>query len=136
MAYSETIDYATKGEVEIIDITQAMADVVARSGVDAGLVTAFVVGSTAAITTIELEPGLKMDFPDALERIAAKDGIYQHEADGHDDNGHSHIRASLIGPCLSVPIVNGKMPLGRWQQIVLMELDTRPRQRPVVIQVV
>jgi secondary thiamine-phosphate synthase enzyme len=136
VAYNKTIEVSTQGEVDIIDITETVSEVVSGSGITSGLVTVFVSGSTAALTTIEFEPGLKKDIPDALERIASKDAFYHHEATWHDDNGHSHVRASLIGPSLTIPVVNGKLPLGQWQQIVLLELDTRPRQRSIVIQVV
>ena len=94
-------------------------------------------GSTAALTTIEYEPGLvEEDMTAALERIAPREGRYAHEEAWHDDNGHSHIRASLIGPSLTVPIVDGVLPLGTWQQIVLIDFDTRPRTREVIVQVV
>ncbi|GIV07337.1 MAG: hypothetical protein KatS3mg017_0539 [Fimbriimonadales bacterium] len=100
-----------------------------------GIATVFVVGSTAALTTIEFEPGLVQDMHTALERIAPRNAPYAHEARWHDDNGHSHIRASLLGASLTVPIVGGRMTLGAWQQIVLIDFDTRPRTRTVHVQV-
>ena len=96
--------------------------------------TVLVVGSTAAITTLEFEPGLLKDIPRVLERIAPADDVYQHELTWHDDNGHSHVKAALLGPSITVPVADGRMTLGTWQQIVLIELDTRPRDRLVVVQ--
>lgn len=117
------------------DITGGVEQAILESGVVNGVVVVFVVGSTAAITTIEYEPGLVQDMHTAMERIAPRDAPYAHEARWHDDNGHSHIRASLLGPSLTVPIVNGRMTLGPWQQIVLIDFDTRPRTRTVHVQV-
>jgi secondary thiamine-phosphate synthase enzyme len=136
MVHTAELRYETAREGDMIDITEAVQQAVHESALKAGTVTVFVIGSTAAITTIEYEPGLHKDFPEALERIAPKDGQYEHEERWHDDNGHSHIRASLIGPSLTVPIVDGRLTLGTWQQIVLLELDTRPRQRQIVLQIV
>ena len=97
-----------------------------------GLICIFVPGSTASITTIEYEPGLKKDFPKALEKIAPKNIEYFHHNTWHDDNGRSHVKASLMGPSLTVPINNGKLIHGTWQQIVFVEFDTRPRQRNII----
>jgi len=94
------------------------------------------VGSTAAITTMEFEPGLVKDFPAALERAAPKSGVeYEHQRRWHDGNGHSHVKASLVGPSLSIPLVGGELVLGEWQQVVLVEFDIRPRARKVVVQI-
>ena len=101
-----------------------------------GIVTLFVVGSTAAITTIEYEQGLQRDFPSMLERIAPKGIEYEHDNTWHDDNGHAHIRASLIGPSLTIPFINGETSLGTWQQIVFVEMDTRSRKRKIVVQLI
>ena len=101
-----------------------------------GIVTLFIPGSTAALTTIEYEPGLKYDFPAMLSRIAPKTIKYQHDNTWHDGNGHSHVRASLLGPSLTVPVRNSSLTLGTWQQIVLIEMDTRPRHRSIVIQII
>jgi secondary thiamine-phosphate synthase enzyme len=101
------------------------------------MATFFVVGSTAAITTTEYEPGLvNHDIKAAFEKIAPANGRYEHEETWHDDNGHSHVRASLLGPSLTVPIVDGKLTLGTWQQIVLIDFDTRPRNRQVICQII
>ncbi|HEY7227023.1 MAG TPA: secondary thiamine-phosphate synthase enzyme YjbQ [Nitrososphaeraceae archaeon] len=132
---SKTIQLSSKGQDDVIDITKQVSDVVRGSNIENGTVTVFVAGSTAAITTIEYEPGLINDFPEMLSRIIPKNIEYDHDNTWHDGNGHSHVRASLIGPSLTVPIINGKLTLGTWQQIVLLEMDTRPRNRNVILQV-
>ena len=101
-----------------------------------GIITLFVIGSTAAITTIEYEPGLQQDFPNMLEKIAPKRIEYQHDNTWHDGNGHSHLKASLIGPSLTIPFINGQTSLGTWQQIVFVEMDTRSRERKIVVQII
>ncbi len=135
--YSDTLRLNTSREGHIIDLTRAVQEAVALSGATTGQVSAMVVGSTAALTTLEFEPGLvNHDIEAALEVLAPRDGVYAHEQTWHDDNGHSHVRAALIGPSLTLPILEGRIPLGTWQQIVLIELDTRPRDRQVVLTVV
>ena len=126
----------TKGEVDMVDITSDIKDVVRESKLKNGLVCVFVPGSTGAVTTIEYEPGLMKDFPRALEGIASKKDHYDHHETWHDDNGHSHVRASLMGPSLSLPFRNKKLLHGTWQQIVFVELDTRPRNRSISVQLV
>ena len=126
------LELRTKGESDILNITEEIADEIESSKIRNGVVTIFVKGSTAALTTIEYEPGLKHDFPALLERVAPRNIEYQHERTWHDGNGHSHVRASLIGPSLSVPIVDGRLTLGVWQQIVVLEFDTRSRVRTLV----
>jgi len=126
------LELRTKGESDILNITEEIADEIESSKIRNGVVTIFVKGSTAALTTIEYEPGLKHDFPALLERVAPRNIEYQHERTWHDGNGHSHVRASLIGPSLSVPIVDGRLTLGVWQQIVVLEFDTRSRVRSLV----
>jgi secondary thiamine-phosphate synthase enzyme len=126
------LEIRTKGEPDILNITEEIARAVESSKIMNGIVTIFVKGSTAALTAIEFEPGLKQDFPAMLERIAPRNIEYEHERTWHDGNGHSHVRASLIGPSLTVPIVEGKLVLGTWQQIVFLEMDTRSRVRIVV----
>lgn len=135
MVYSGRFTVATQGNDDMRDITGLVEQAILESGVVNGIATVFVVGSTAAITTIEYEPGLAQDMKAALERVAPRDAHYAHEARWHDDNGHSHIRASLLGPSLTVPIVNGHMTLGAWQQIVLIDFDTRPRSRTIHVQI-
>lgn len=128
--------FRTHREGEIIDITDKTQRVVESSRMRSGVAVLFVPGSTGAITTIEYEPGLLADLPIALERLAPKDASYEHEKRWHDGNGHSHIRASTIGPDLSVPFRDKKLTLGTWQQIVFLELDVRPRDRTVIVQLV
>jgi secondary thiamine-phosphate synthase enzyme len=122
-------------EDDIIDVTKQTSDAVRESELNNGIVNVFVAGSTAAVTTIEYEPGLRYDFPKMLSRIAPKDIQYRHDETWHDGNGHSHVRASLVGPSLTVPFSNGALLLGTWQQIVMLEMDTRPRERVLTIQI-
>ena len=129
---SERIECRTHGNDHVVDLTGALQEAVEATGVRMGQVALLVQGSTAALTTLEYEPGLvSHDVAAALERLAPRDGRYLHEETWHDDNGHSHIRASLIGPSLALPIVEGRVPLGTWQQVVLVDSDTRPRDRTV-----
>ena len=126
----------TRGEGDILDITNDVAEAVVESSLKNGIVTIFVPGSTGALTTIEYEPGLLKDLPNILERIAPKKLEYEHERRWHDGNGHSHVRASIIGSCLTVPFVNGRLPLGTWQQIVFLELDVHSRSRMLILQII
>ena len=130
------INLSTQGENDIIDITNNVKKILLESKLKNGIITLFVVGSTAAITTIEFESGLTKDFPNMLERIAPKDTEYEHDKTWHDGNGHAHVRASLIGPSLTIPFINGETSLGTWQQIVFVELDTSSRERKVVAQII
>ena len=133
---TKRIQIKSKGETDIIDITDKTSQAIKESKIKNGLVTVFVSGSTAAVTTIEYEPGLRYDFPEMLSRVAPKDIEYKHDNTWHDGNGHSHVRASLIGPSLTIPIVEGNMSLGTSQQIVLLEMDTRPRDRNLILQLI
>jgi len=118
-----------------VDITRDVQAVLQESGITSGLLTVFVPGATGAITTIEYEPGLVKDLPAALERLFPRDMHYAHH-DYHDDgNGHSHIRASFLKPSLSIPVVEGRLPLGTWQQIIFVDLDNRPRSRTLHVQI-
>ncbi len=137
MVKTETIAIKTKGNCDIINITEEVDTAVARSNIRSGAVTVFNIGSTAGITTTEFEPGLaNYDIKAAFEKIAPENARYEHEQTWHDDNGHAHVRASLLGPSLSVPIVDGRLTLGTWQQIILVDFDTRPRTRSVVCQII
>jgi secondary thiamine-phosphate synthase enzyme len=127
---------ATKGEGQMLDLTDGVARSVRESGISEGTVTVFVPGSTAAITTIEFEPGLRKDFPAAMERFAPREIGYAHDRTWHDGNGHAHVRASAIGPSLAVPVTGGVPMLGTWQQIVLVDFDNRARERRVVVTVI
>jgi len=137
MVKTQNIKIKTKGNCDVVDITSQVAEAVSQSGIDDGIVTLFNIGSTAGITTTEYEPGLvNYDISAAFEKIAPENARYEHEETWHDDNGHAHIRASLLGPSLSVPVVDGRLTLGTWQQIILIDFDTRPRTRTVVVQIV
>lgn len=135
VVYTDEINLNTKGEVDIIDITPNVEKIVDKSGISNGVAVVFCVGSTCAVSTVEYEPGLKKDIPEALERLFPKKMYYHHEETWHDGNGHSHVRASFMKPDLTIPIVNGKLTLGTWQQIVFLELDVRKRSRKVIVQV-
>jgi len=126
----------TRGQGDAHDITRTVAEAVRASKCQAGVATAFVVGSTAAITTIEFEDGAIADLNRVLERLAPRGADYQHHLRWHDDNGSSHVRAALLGSSVSVPFVDAALVLGTWQQIMLLECDTRPRDREVVVQVI
>lgn len=136
VTYSGEIQLETRGEPDIIDITEKVREEIKTSKIQAGLVTVFCTGSTGAVTTIEYEPGLLKDLPDAFERFAPHDAVYEHHLRWQDGNGHSHVRAAIIGPSLTIPIIDGKMPLGTWQQIVFLELDVRTRTRRLIIQAI
>lgn len=127
---------STRGNGEMHDVTDGVAESVRQSGVTDGTVTVFVPGSTAGITTMEFEPGLRQDFPAAMERLAPRDLPYEHDRTWHDGNGHSHVRASMIGPSVTVPVAAGRLLLGTWQQVVLVDFDNRARDRRIVVTVV
>jgi secondary thiamine-phosphate synthase enzyme len=137
IAQYRAIELRTQGNDHILDITEEVQELVAETGVGTGQVVLMVQGSTGAITTMEFEPGLvSHDMAAAMERIAPRDERYLHEETWHDDNGHSHVRASTVGPALALPVLDGAVPLGTWQQIVLMDFDTRPRRRTVHLSVI
>ena len=120
---------------EVLDVTDEVQEALEKTALKTGVVTVFVTGATAAVTTIEYEDGLVADLGDALQRIAPVEIDYAHNERWHDGNGHSHIRASLLGPSLTVPFCEGRLMLGTWQQIVFLELDNRSRKRKVVLQI-
>ncbi len=126
----------TPGNGHIVDITQGVASVIRTAEVDRGLAMAFAVGSTVAVTTMEYEPGGVHDLQALLDRLIPAQGDYEHNRLNHDTNSHAHLRAALIGPSESVPIVDGRLALGTWQQLVLIDFDDRPRSRAVTVQVV
>ena len=137
MVSTQEITVKTKGNCDVVDITGQVGEAVAKSDVRDGAVTVFNVGSTAGITTTEYEPGLvNHDIEALFEKIAPENARYEHEETWHDDNGHAHVRASLLGPSLSVPVIDGRMTLGTWQQIILVDFDTRPRARTIICQIV
>ena len=128
-------EVATRGQGDSHDITDLVAECVTETGCADGVATVFVVGSTAAVTTIEYEPGAIADLNQLLEEIAPRDADYRHHLRWGDDNGSSHVRAALLGPSLSIPFADTKLLLGTWQQILRLELDTRPRRREIVIHI-
>jgi secondary thiamine-phosphate synthase enzyme len=131
---TDRVHVSTRGNDDVVDLTSEVQAVVERHRLRHGQALVFVTGSTAGLTTIEYEPGLVQDLPAAFERIAPRSARYRHHERWGDDNGHSHVRASLLGPSLIVPVEGGKLLLGTWQQVVLVDFDTRPRERDVVVQ--
>ena len=134
--HSGELSFSTQGDSDVIDITAEVQLVVAEGPVTDGLVSAFVRGSTAAITTMEFEPGGVADLRALLHRLIPIEGDYEHNRLNHDTNSHAHQRASLIGASEQVPLIGGRLALGTWQQLVLVDFDDRPRERTVVVQVV
>jgi len=130
------LDIETRGNTDVMDITQECRSAVEKSRLSAGTLTIFNPGSTGGISTLEYEPNLVKDLKESLETLAPTGKVYEHEKTWHDDNGSSHIRSAMMGPSFSVPFVNGELTLGTWQQIVFCDFDTRPRQRRLVLQVI
>ena len=128
------IEFTTKGRNEMKDITAEVRDIVSRSQIDSGFALIFVPGATGALSTIEYESGLKQDWPELMEKLIPEKEYYFHNETWHDGNGHSHLRATLIGPSLTVPFDSGKLILGTWQQIVFLEFDNKPHNRKLVVQ--
>ncbi|MCX6694746.1 MAG: secondary thiamine-phosphate synthase enzyme YjbQ [Candidatus Altiarchaeota archaeon] len=133
--YNKNVPLKTKADGGMHDITKEVRQIVSESKVKDGIAVIFCPGSTGAVSTVEYEPGLLQDIPNALERIAPTDLDYAHHQTWHDDNGRGHVKATILGPDLTVPVVKGKLVLGTWQQIVFIELDTKDRQRDVNVQV-
>jgi secondary thiamine-phosphate synthase enzyme len=133
---SDSIAVSTRGEGHTLDLTPQVREAVARAGLASGTVTIFVPGSTGGVTTIEFEPGVVQDLADCFARIAPREIPYRHEEAWHDGNGHSHVRAAVLGPSLTVPFNDGDLVLGTWQQIVLVDFDNRPRRRRIHLQMI
>jgi secondary thiamine-phosphate synthase enzyme len=125
----------TTGKSDIIDITSQVSKEVKKSPIQNGAVTLFIPGSTASLTTIEFEAGVINDLREAIERLAPEDIYYEHNLRWGDGNGYAHVRAAMIGPSLHIPIIDGKMTLGTWQQIVVLDFDNRPRDRHIIVQI-
>jgi secondary thiamine-phosphate synthase enzyme len=125
----------TPGNGHIVDLTEGVARVVDTSGVERGLVTVFATGSTVAVTTMEYEPGGVHDLQGLLDRLIPSGPEYEHNVRNHDTNAHAHLRAAVIGPSEAIPLVDGSLALGTWQQVVLLDFDDRPRRRTVTVQV-
>ena len=136
MTYQQQISLSTKGHGDMHDLTEQVAALVNSSGITTGLMHVFNVGSTAALGTIEFEPGLQQDLPAILDKLIPPSRNYGHEQTWHDGNGHSHLQATLLGPSLTVPVAEGKLVLGTWQQVFHLECDVRGRQRTVVVTIV
>ena len=135
MIFSETISLTTKGFADVIDLTGRVADALERSGIENGLVTVFCPGSTGAVTTIEYESGVVRDLQRAFEKLVPSDIAYEHDRRWGDGNGFSHVRAALMKPSLTIPLIKGKMILGTWQQIVFIDFDNRRRTRNIIVHV-
>ena len=131
---TDRVRVQTRGETQVLDITPQVAALVKQHRLRHGQALVFVVGSTAGLTTVEYEPGLVEDLPEAFERLAPRHADYHHEESWHDGNGYAHVRASLLGCSLTIPVEDGALLLGTWQQIVLIDFDNRPRRREIVVQ--
>jgi secondary thiamine-phosphate synthase enzyme len=135
MVRTQTLRLSTQGDAHVIDITRDVARALAETKLQDGLVALFCPGSTGGLTTIEFEAGAVQDLRACFERIAPRDAVYRHEQAWHDGNGHAHVRASLLGPSLTVPFCAGKLTLGTWQQIIFIDFDNKPRKREIVLQI-
>jgi secondary thiamine-phosphate synthase enzyme len=135
ITFSDTISLSTKGFGDTLDISGAVEKILRESGVTNGIITVFCQGSTGTVTTIEFEPGVIQDLQEALDKIAPSAIPYHHDKAWGDGNGFSHVRAALMKPSLTIPVIEGKMQLGTWQQIVFIDFDNRPRNRKVVVQI-
>ena len=125
---------STKGNTDIIDLTPRLTEIIEPSSMTDGQVTVFVPGSTAGVSVVEYEPGLLRDIPEFLEKIAPSQATYHHDQTWHDGNGHAHVRATLIGPSLTIPFEKKTLTLGTWQQVILLDFDNRARKREIVVQ--
>lgn len=134
--HTATLQLSTRGNADILDITAQVLQSVQKSGFQHGTVTVFCPSSTSAVTTIEFEPGVVNDLRQLFDEIIPQDRVYQHDEAWHDGNGHSHVRAALLGPSLTVPFVDQRLTLGTWQQIIYIDFDNRPRRRELVLQVI
>ena len=134
--FTDKLKLFTRGNCDIIDITAEISKLLVKSGMSYGTLTVFIPGATGAVTTVEYEPGLMHDIKELFEKIIPSTREYCHNAAWQDNNGHSHLRASLVGPSLSVPFCKGKMTLGTWQQIIFIDFDSRPREREIIVQIV
>jgi secondary thiamine-phosphate synthase enzyme len=135
MVVTEMIQMDTRGNADMLDITRQVAEKVEGSGVNSGIVTIFCPSSTSGVTTIEYESGALADLERLFDEIISPDREYRHNLRWHDGNGHSHVRAALLGPSLTVPFVNGKLQLGTWQQLIYVDFDVRSRSRRIVLQI-
>ncbi len=135
MVFQQSIRVTTENHGEMHDLTDEVQSIVKKSGIASGMVNVSVVGSTAAVSTIEFEPGLKKDLPELLDRLVPPSRSYGHEQAWHDGNGHSHLQATLLGPAVTLPVGEGKLVVGTWQQVYIVELDIKPRTREAIVTV-
>lgn len=134
--FTDRIVFSTKGSCEVVDITVDLAAVIKKSAVKNGVLNVFAPGATGAVTTIEYEPGIVSDFKNLLREIIPEGKDYKHNRTHSDVNAASHLRASLLGPSLSIPVNNGNMTLGKWQQVVFIDMDNRPRKREIIVKII
>jgi secondary thiamine-phosphate synthase enzyme len=135
MVETRSIVFSTQAEMDVVDITKDVTNVLAESAASEGIVTVFVPGSTGALGTMEYEPGLVRDMKEFFEKVAPQDHYYHHEERWHDKNGHSHVRASLLGPSVTIPFRDKRLMLGTWQQVVFFDFDVRARERELFVQI-
>lgn len=135
MIQTRKFSFSTESDMDVVDITKDVGDLVLESNITDGIATVFVPGSTGALTTVEFEPGLVQDLKDVFEGLAPKDNYYHHEERWHDENGHSHVRASLLGSSVTIPFQDKRLLLGTWQQIVFVDFDVRARERELIVQI-
>ena len=133
---TQSFQLKTKGNTDVRDITVQVTGAVKASGLANGTATVFISGSTGAVTTVEFEPGLQRDLPEIMEQLVPADRGYHHDETWHDGNGHAHLRSALVGTSFTVPVVEGRLTLGTWQQIVFLDFDNRPRKREILVQIV
>ncbi len=136
MIHQEHIKLQTRGHRDVHDLTPMVVDIVARSGIQRGLAHVFNIGSTGSVGTIEYEPGLAADLPAVLDHLVPPGSHYGHEHAWHDGNGHSHLQATLMGPSLTVPVMNGRPVLGQWQQVIHLECDVQSHQRAILVTII
>ena len=134
--HSAELRFSTRGDGDVVDLSDGIAGVVRESGVERGVAAIFVPGATAAVTAMEFEPGGVHDLRQTLERLVPVEGAYEHNRLNHDSNSHAHIRAALVGPSETVPVSGGRLVTGTWQQLVLLDFDDRPRERTVTVQII
>ncbi len=135
MLETRTVVFSTAAEMDVVDVTKDVSDILNEAAVSDGVVTVFVPGSTGGVTTMEFEPGLVKDMQELFEKIVPRDHYYHHEERWHDKNGHSHVRASLIGPSVTIPFRDKRLMLGTWQQIVFFDFDVRARERELIVHI-
>lgn len=136
MVITDYITMSSNGNRDVIDVTSDVQDIVLKNNVEDGIAVVFVSGSTAALTTIEYEPGLIKDIDVLLEKLVPYSGNYKHHDTWHDDNGAAHLQSAMISPSITVPVIKGRLALGTWQQIVLIDCDTKPRDRRLIVQII